>query len=746
MSQAASGGAARSTSGSTSGSAARSASATPRFRPRGFTPTAEQLAIQTHSARYIIAMANAGAAKTTTLALRIAESISRGVSPDHIVALSFSSEAARVLAARLVEIGVDEALARRVRCATFDEFARQVLRDHEGCDTPFLPSFEALAPQVRAAVAEVRRREAERRSPRELWLPEHNAQIAEFLRIAWQLKAQQVSPALAEDETVAARAEALDVAEGLFVLYRQLEKTRAGDGEGCRWRTVLDATFDLAERLARGEAPVRLPGFRVVIVDELQDMNPATLTCLEHLIEQGRAWFTGAGDFDQVIHRWASADASFVGTQLGRHWHGVRRLPLTTTFRHGPAMALATGFLKAKPVVSGRGHDARLRLERYTDRRDEAAKLVAALLERQRRGRPLDACAVILRAPHQSIAIENALLEAGLGWRVEGLESYLLRSEILMLRGVIAFALADYESIPGVDKRFQVLQALELWQELAWGSRRVDDLKTAAAQPELFDAFLRGRLLRPQTRADRAAAELSGAAELQAAHHLLDTIARLRREGRHDEANAIVRQQHEDAQTVDETPAQRRARARLEQALAALQASPADEPAHLALRRAAAILDLRGVAHRLFIDPNTADLVASSVDGFIDAASSIGLPLREFAQWLRQAEEKAAKLRKRKTVLLCTVEAAKGQEFEAVMVPGLEQGGFPLAGWDRGEESNRFYVAVTRMRDELTLFAPAAAARVSPFVTAIDLDTAISRGRSQLDALLTAHDPAAAWP
>lgn len=713
--------------------------ANPRFQPIGFAPTAEQTDIQTNSARYLIAMANAGAAKTTTLALRMAESIKRGVSPDHMVALTFSSEAARVLKKRLVEIGVDDKLARRVRCTTFDEFARQALREHEGYDIPFLPSFEAVAPHVRAAVSEVRRHNAERRSPRELWLPEHNAQIADFLKIARQMKAQQVSPELDEDDTVAARAEAINVPEGLFALYRQLEKSRAGDGDGCLWRAELDATFDLAALLAHAGVAVRLPAYRVVIVDELQDMNPATLTCLEHLIEQGRAWFTGAGDFDQIIHRWAGADPDFVATRLGVNWHGVKRLPLTTTFRHGPVMALATHFLKHKPVESGRGHDTRLRLERYTDPRDEAAKLVAGLLDWQRRGYRLDACAVILRAPHQSIAIENALLEAGIGWRVEGLESYLLRSEILLLRGVIAFALEDYESIPGVDKRFQVLQALELWQELSWGTRRLDDLKTAAAQPDLFDAFLKGRLLRAQTRADKAAADLSEEAEMQAAHRMLSLIARLRREGRHDEANAVLGQQHDDAQTVDEAPSQRHARMRLQQALAVLRAAPADEPAHLSLQRAVAVLDLRGVAQRLFIDPTTADMVAKSVDGFIDAARRIDQPLRAFALWLRQAEEKSAELRKRKTVLLCTVEAAKGQEFDSVILPGLEDGTFPMAGWDRSEESNRFYVAVTRMRDELTLFVPETAANISPFVTAMKLETAIARGRSQLDALLTGH-------
>ena len=88
---------------------AAGAPSVPRFIAVGIAPTDEQVAIQTSRARHVIAMANAGAAKTTTLALRMAESITRGVWPESIVALTFSSEAARVLQARLVEIGVDYA-------------------------------------------------------------------------------------------------------------------------------------------------------------------------------------------------------------------------------------------------------------------------------------------------------------------------------------------------------------------------------------------------------------------------------------------------------------------------------------------------------------------------------------------------------------------------------------------------------------------------------------------------------------
>jgi superfamily I DNA/RNA helicase len=711
------------------------ARATPRFQPADFTPTAEQIEIQTNNARHVIAMANAGAAKTTTLALRIAESITRGVAPEHIVVLSFSAEAARVLQGRLAEIGLDYKLARRVRCTTFDDFARDTLRDIEGRETPFLSSFEAVAPHVRAAVAELDRFNALRQTAREWWLPQHNAQIADFLRMARQLKTQLVRPAPEEDETVAMRAEALDIPEGIFALYRQMEKERAGDDDECRWRTGFDATYDLACLLTDGDPPPALPRYRVVIVDELQDMNPASYACLEHLLAQGSAFFTGAGDFDQVIHRWAGADVDFVRTHFGTGWRSVARLPLTTTFRHGPAMALATAALKAKEVVSGRGHAARIHVETYSDPGDAARRTVAHVLDWQQRGNRLDGCAIILRTPDQSIAIENALLEAGIGSRVEGLERYVLRPEILMLRGVIAFALEDYESIPGVDRRMQVLQALELWQELAWATSRIEDLKTAATQPELFDAFLKGRLLRPQTLADKAAADLSEDEESQAEHRLLTLVTRLRKEGRHDDANLLLGQHRTAAATIAETPAQQYARIRLANALETLRHAAADEPAHLSLERAVRTLDLKNVAQRIFVDPANAETVVRSIAGFIDAARRVGKPLREFAQWLRQAEERIAELRKRKTVLLCTVEAAKGQEFDAVILPYLEDGAFPLAGCDRTEESNRFYVAATRMRDELVLLVPNAPSQVSPFVAAMKIDRALARGRHQLDAL-----------
>ncbi len=707
----------------------------PQFTPRGITPTEEQRDIQTCRARHVIAMANAGAAKTTTLALRIAESITRGVWPESIVALTFSGEAARVLKERLIEIGLDEKVVRRIRCETFDKFAQQVLRDFEGGQAPILDSYDAVAPHVRAAVTELKAQNVLRRTPRELSLPEHNEQIFEFLTIARQLKARLVKPQLEDGESFEEHAESLNLPVSIFLLFCQLEKDRAGYGDEPLWRAEFDATYDLACLLVSEDCQIRPPLFRIVIVDELQDMNPASYAVLEYLLTQGKSFFTGAGDFDQVIHRWAGADVNFIRTRFGQGWQSVETRPLTQTYRHGPIMALATAALKNKEVVSGRNHETRILVESYADQRAAAERVAANVLDWKTRGGRLDACAIILRAPYQSILIENALLEAGIGWRVEGLESYLLRSEILMLRGVIAFALNDYESIPGVEKRLKVLQALLLWQQFEWGANRLDDaaLKTAAEQPDLFDAFLKGTLLKPQTRADKQAADSTSDQETEADFRFLEKVSALRKSGRHDEANTLANLRRLDAETIDETPVQRGARMRLEQTLAMLREAPPDEPAWSVLERAVDMLALKKVARQIFIAPSTAVMVARSIDGFIDGSRRNNLSLRDFAIWLRKAEVKALKLRASNTVLLCTVEAAKGQEFESVMLPCLEVGTFPLSGSDPAEESNRFYVALTRARDELTLYIPDNPARVSPYVKDMNVDRAISRGRLQID-------------
>ena len=101
----------------------------PLFKTRAFTPTPEQLAVQTASARSLLIEANAGAAKTTTLALRMAESWQRGTLPDAFLALVHTDTACEALRAALKKIGVPAQVRQRMRIATFEQFCTHMLTD-----------------------------------------------------------------------------------------------------------------------------------------------------------------------------------------------------------------------------------------------------------------------------------------------------------------------------------------------------------------------------------------------------------------------------------------------------------------------------------------------------------------------------------------------------------------------------------------------------------------------------------------
>ena len=114
----------------------------PQFIPKRITPTAEQVAIQTAQKKVVLIDANAGAAKTTTLALRLAEALHRGRAPERMLALVFT-EAARVAQRqRLLEVGVPLGVVKRLTIDTFDAFAAKVLLQLENMQVAFMRSDE----------------------------------------------------------------------------------------------------------------------------------------------------------------------------------------------------------------------------------------------------------------------------------------------------------------------------------------------------------------------------------------------------------------------------------------------------------------------------------------------------------------------------------------------------------------------------------------------------------------------------
>ncbi len=154
----------------------------PRFTPDTLRPTAEQLAIQTAPDKFIVVEANAGAAKTTTLALRMAETAGWGVPPEKVIALTYTAPACDALRAGAQEAGG----ALRRRPALSHRHVRAVRRQraqaHRGRAPELLLTPQALRPHVLAALHHVEDNAEERYPDRLLFPAAGDALVEEFLR------------------------------------------------------------------------------------------------------------------------------------------------------------------------------------------------------------------------------------------------------------------------------------------------------------------------------------------------------------------------------------------------------------------------------------------------------------------------------------------------------------------------------------------------------------------------------------
>ena len=635
----------------------------PRFIPDTLRPTAEQLAIQTAHDKYIVVEANAGAAKTTTLALRMAETAQWGIPPEKVIALTYTEPACDALRGALKKLGVPYDTARRFRIGTFEQFATSVLKRVEGSSPPALLTPQALRPHVLAALEHVEDNVDERHRDHLLFPAAGDAMVEEFLQQSLHLKGTlQLDVALGDEGITPESAEALGRNYALLKAFRVYENARRrGSVDHPLFRGPGDATYDLAQLIWTDNLERNAPGWpvgvRTVVLDEMHDMNQAMHVILDRILTSNReAFFCGAGDRDQVIHKVAGADARFMGDALeatgGRK---VRRCPLTATYRFGPRLAQAAGRLAAKPYASRSEADTTVRVQTYDAAGVCEASVVAAAQawRTEDRSHRMAQFAVLLRHGHQSVALENALLQAGLPYVTAGFDSYLVRPEVLLVRGLLAVATGDFSSIDDPDTRRRIVEAFVFFGDVTLTVRERDHDEPAALMaravrdvtddPSILPMFFDNQVLRnavPQVRA------------------------------RLEAAVAVARTHQGDGL--------------LSALLTALQ------PNELAARVLVGAGPLKAVA------ANLAGLQRSA-QGHASAAA--------FFQSLNTFERQQRERRQADCLVLAQVEATKGLEFEHVLIPHLRHDTFPDRDSPLDEERNLFYVAVTRAKQRLTLFA-----------------------------------------
>ena len=670
----------------------------PRFTPRGLIPTLEQRAIQLSQNRVTLVDANAGAAKTTTLALRIGEALARKLPPEQILALTFTPEARDVMRQRLLDVGVPATLAERIDVLTFEDFSARQLDAIDGDGLRTCTEPRQLKQLALAAMDRVGERYAGRLDS--LDLHTHSIAVSQFLEAQLTLKSTMALAADVEFMDVEEAAEQLGVPVADYLTTLEYEALRLDGGAGALLRGPFDATYDLACNLVGGaRLAEQFPDYRLVLCDELHDLNEAAFRILEALIDRPQCYFVGTGDRDQVIYAKLGASDAYLNQRFAARFPKLARYPLTYSYRHGPHLAYAMAAFKDKPVESNLALRTEISQPHYDDAAHCARQVVEAVKRWKADGQALDGCAILIRDRHQSVAIENALIEADIDYRTPAMAGYLQRDEILFLRGMLAIALRDFRAVKSEQVRGAVVDALVAFSEMAFSARRIDNFKTQIAKsPDLLGELF---LIEDEHR-DGVEPTWRDVASVTTKRAVIDAIAWL--------------------STLD----------------------PAT-PAAQVLTELCERVQLVAAARRIFVRPYDAGVVNKSVDGLLAWAAASGLGLAEFWAAMNAREAFVRRKRAPKAVLIECVANAKGKEFDHVILPYLQSDEFPHPQQPRRDEENLFYVAATRARLKLTLLSPSDNGARSAFLARLRLpqcstaaDTAITRNQAQQAAAAAA--------
>lgn len=633
----------------------------PRFQPTGIVPTDEQLAIQLGRHKRVIVEANAGAAKTTTLALRLAQALARGAEVERVLALTYTEAAVTALRQALARIGLPAAVRNRVLIQTFDDFCAARLLPLEGAPVPRYTRAEQLKPYVLQAIERVLSNPDERH-PDEFAVEGSGdgmveGLLASFARLKgtmqWAMEAgeQTLTPALADElghDYLTLRT---------FWAYETLR--RGGHPDHHAFRGPSDATYDLASLLRAEDAfidqvpPLDL-GLHLVLVDEMHDTNRAMFTVLQHVLTQNRrAAFVGVGDRDQVIHAVAGAEATFMGEAFEREVGPAQRFPLTASYRFGQTLADAVGRLSRKPCVSGRAVHTEVQPIACDDAKEVPWHIARLIQERAGLSpkAPLSEVAILLRRPHQSVVLENQLLDKGIAYQTRGFDAYLMRPEVLLVRGLMACARDAFAAIEQQDTRERILQAMLLFAGSfvetseddtpeAQRQAELDAVKAVASTPEMVSYFVTNQILR----------------------------------NAHPKARQLI--------------------------LEAIEVARGDATATL-LSQFAQTLKPRELAARVMVLSEDIEQVSANIEGLIQSAATYD-SVTSFFRAMNEREVRQQAMRGKDCVVLSSIEAAKGLEFEHVIMPGLNKGEFAIGG-NTPDNRNLLYVGMTRARQRLTV-------------------------------------------
>jgi ATP-dependent DNA helicase UvrD/PcrA len=617
--------------------------------------TEQQRSAVLHTDGPLLILAGAGSGKTRTVTRRIARMVADGISPDAILAITFTNKAASEMRERvevLLEDPGERLLIRegekrpQVTVSTFHAFAVKLLRRYAD-RVGFSRRFAILDPGDQLGL--VREASVAARVDPKRFKP------ADLMHGIGRAK-ERLDDALVNKE---AHTDLQRAVCAVLPVYRDL----------CQKRDAMD--FDdlvgKAVQLLEESEDVSLAVqdlLRYVMIDEYQDTNHAQYR-LARALTRVHGNLAVCGDPDQSIYGWRGADMAnilrfeedFPGTKLVLLEHNYRST--ATILKASNHLIEHNGERKEKQLLATGAQGGDIEVVGCVDGEQEANYVARKAKQAIDEGYPAGEIAVVFRAKIHARAYEDALVQHEVPCALSGATSFFERAEIKDALAWIRLALNPRDDIA-------CLRALRQFGRI--GKRTIDKLHLAQRSEgwSLLEAAQRGE-------------QVPGITEVtwRRLHVFAAKIASLAERGEQG-VEALVTgavqelDHHHEAEDV-------RAEIRRE---------------NLQKLQSAAISADRRAAQEGRV------ALAKRGREFLDRLALID------AQDRQNLDAKSEQLRAER-VTLTTVHAAKGLEFGLVFCVGLEEGLFPhwraLAEGQVEEERRLAYVAFTRAKERLVL-------------------------------------------
>jgi DNA helicase-2/ATP-dependent DNA helicase PcrA len=633
-----------------------------------------------HGEGPLLVLSGAGSGKTRVITRRVAHLVQvRGVYPWRILAVTFTNKAAREMRERLVHLL--GAQAHELVVSTFHSSSsmilRRVLRDESVASLVGLtPSFVIYDDGDQMQLVKRAMREARVDpilQPREILhridQEKNAARLPEDMEVDTEdLRGMVVQKTYRAYQRLLRAANAVDFGDLLLLLVALFRKRP-----------------DVLEQYRRR--------FQHILVDEFQDTNPVQYELLRLLAPPERSPnLVVVGDDDQSIYRWRGASVDNI---LGfpEHFAGARVVKLEQNYRSDQNILDAAHAVIArntrrmpKKLWSDRPKGEHLSLLMNRDERAEAQDVARRIHELQREGFiKYSGMAVFYRTNAQSRVLEEALRLARVPYTLVSGRSFYDRAEVRDAAAYLRLMVnprSDADLLRIINTPARGIGDTTVERLVDWANQAGVSLYEATAAPE------------------RIAGLNSAAVKRLAGFH------------------AVVSSLHDFAQKAQDAASAVDQMLKESHLVESLVTEGSDE----SLTRAENLREFLGAAQEFDLNRAAAAVAAATAgdgeaaprppeeEGLDSSPLTADVPaLNAFLEQISLVGEADADVGEGRVALM-TLHAAKGLEFDAVFITGMEDGVFPHSralaaeepdGEEMAEERRLCYVGFTRARRRL---------------------------------------------